>query len=231
MEGGGSGGGRRPKGGAGRAFHRGRWSLEGQPGPVWPPGAPVTVRPEAGSPFSLRPQRGTWHLLPPTAPTPLTSPTPLPRCQGNKPTPISWASGCPPRNKQEDANGAGPREGCRKHSTIGPRAAASWGGEGRAGPVCWAKGCELGWWLHATQGQASGPHVQSGGEGLLPSCTFWVLTVKTSSVGHGACTGGWAQALGCLQSHQGEVGGRRGGDGVPSRGLPWAAFQEEMEPH
>lgn len=28
------------------------------------------------------------------------------------------------------------------------------------------------------------------GEGLLPSCTFWVLTVKASSVGHGACTGG-----------------------------------------
>lgn len=39
----------------------------------------------------------------------------------------------------------------------------------------------------------------------------WVLTVKASSVGHGACTGGWAQALGCLQSHQGEVGGRRAG--------------------
>lgn len=77
--------------------------------------------------------------------------------------------------------------------------------------MCWARGYELGRWLHATQGQASGPHVQSGGEGLLPSCTFWVLIVKASLVGHGACTGGWAQALGCLQSHQREVGGRRAG--------------------
>lgn len=131
----------------------------------------MTVRPEAGSPlFPKAPER---DLAPPPSHCP--HPTDLP----NSPSPLSrkqthpyllgfW----PPSKKQTGGRkwhrAQGGMQAAQHHR---PQGGCELGGEGRGGPVCWAGGYELGRWLHATQGQASGPRVQSGGEGLLPSCT------------------------------------------------------------
>lgn len=95
-----------PREGAGRTFHgrerEGPWQAEAGKSPL---------------PLGLA-RRGAWHLLqlphqpsPTHPPSPL--PAPLPRCPGNKPTPISGreAPGHPPTTGQEDANGSRPSKG------------------------------------------------------------------------------------------------------------------------
>ncbi|XP_027433514.2 tetraspanin-32 isoform X1 [Zalophus californianus] len=103
---------------------------------------------------------------PPALPDAAALPAPLPRCPGNKPTPISGreAPGCLPRSRQEDANGSWPRrEGWGQQ-----RAQHAWRGL-RA---------------RASQGEASGARQQSG----LSSVAFQnggVPTVKATERGCG----------------------------------------------
>nr|XP_035923697.1 tetraspanin-32 isoform X2 [Halichoerus grypus] len=120
---------------------------------------------------------------PPALPYAAAFPAPLPRCPGNKPTPISGqeAPGCLPKSRQEDANGSWPRrEGWGQR-----RAQHAWEGaeslclSGRALECPSAKQAEGR--LCGLPGRR-GPHCK-GHRG-------WAWVLELPRVGHGSSWGG-----------------------------------------